>query len=966
MHPTLTPQDFVSKWRKSELKESAADREHFIDLCRLIGHETPAEADSTGATFTFQYGASKLGGGQGFADVFKRGAFGWEYKGKHANLDRAYQQLLQYRESLHNPPLLVVSDFATIVVHPNFVNRLNQPTTLTLDDLLTPEGLATLRAIFSDPRRFESAETPESVTQRMAGEFAQLADRLRAAGHDAPPVAHFLIRLLFCLFAEDAGLLPDRLFGRLVERTRRQPAAFDAQLRQLFAAMSTGGWFGVDKIPHFDGGLFDDDSVLALDEEALALLARIVPADWAAIEPSIFGTLFERGLDPAKRSQLGAHFTSRDDILLVIEPVLMAPLRRRWVEVQAQADVLVQRRDGAKGQKRANLDKQMQNLLVDFSLELAKVQVLDPAAGSGNFLYLALLLLLDLWKEVYNRMLALGLTGMQPLPGIAPSPGQLYGIEINEYAHELAQATIAIGYIQWLRNNGFGHPPEPILQPLQTVKRMDAILGRVDKEAGRQVDKEGGRQVDKEGGEGGKGGKEGAEVWEPAWPAVDVIIGNPPFLGGKRLRSELGDAYVDALFGLYDGRVPRECDLVCYWFEKARAQIEAGKAKRAGLLATQAIRGGANRKVLERIKHTGDIFWAESDRNWILDGATVHVSMVGFDAGDESSRALNGQSVASINSNLGASVDLTRAFRLPENANLSFMGVTPAGSFDIPEALARSWMALPLNPNGRPNSDVLRPYFNGIDVMRRPRNVWIVDFGVGTSLDQAALYQEPFEYVVENVKPKRLQQRSTIGQWWLHERPRPDMRNALSTLSRYIGTSMVSKHFLFSWIPSEVLPANLLIVVAREDDYFLGVLHSRPHELWARGLGTQLREAESGFRYTPTTTFETFPFPWPPGQEPLDDPRVEAIAAAARDLVQLRDAWLNPPDASEAELKKRTLTNLYNARPTWLDNVHKKLDAAVFDAYGWPVNLSDEEVLERLLALNLERATARREGDAND
>ncbi|MBE2235397.1 MAG: class I SAM-dependent DNA methyltransferase [Anaerolinea sp.] len=941
MPPTLTPQAFVAKWRKSELKESAADREHFIDLCRLIGHETPAEADATGVTFTFQYGAAKLGGGQGFADVFKRGFFGWEYKGKHANLDKAYQQLLQYRESLHNPPLLVVSDFERIVVYPNFVNRLNQPTTLTLDDLLTPAGMASLRAIFYDPAHFESGETRESVTQRMAGEFAQLADRLRAAGHEPPQVARFLIRLLFCLFAEDAGLLPDSLFSRLVTRTRRRPEVFSGQLRQLFAAMAGGGWFGVDQVPHFNGGLFDDDRVLALDEAGLEVLAGMVPADWAAIEPSIFGTLFERGLDPAKRSQLGAHFTSREDILLVVEPVLMAPLRRRWVEVQAQADLLAQRRDAVKGQKRANLDKQLQNLLLDFALELARVRVLDPACGSGNFLYLALLSLLDLWKEVYNQMLALGLTGLQPLPGLAPSPGQLYGIEINEYAHELAQATIAIGYIQWLRNNGFGHPPEPILQPLQTVRRMDAILALPASDSPLPP---------------GEGPGVRALPTEPEWPAVDVIIGNPPFLGGKRLRSELGDTYVDALFRLYDGRVPRECDLVCYWFEKARAQIETGKAQRAGLLATQAIRGGANRKVLERIKETGDIFWAESDRNWILDGATVHVSMVGFDTGNESSRILNGQQVTVINPNLAASVDLTKALRLRENANLSFMGVTPAGSFDIPEALARSWMALPLNPNGRPNSDVLRPYFNGIDLTRRPRDVWIIDFGVGTSLEEAALYQEPFEYVIRNVKTKRLQQRSTISQWWLHERPRPEMRNALVPLSRYIGTSMVSKHFLFSWIPSKVLPANLLIVVARDDDYFFGVLHSKPHELWARGLGTQLREAESGFRYTPTTTFETFPFPWPPGQEPVGDARVEAIAAAARELVRLRDAWLNPPDASEAELKKRTLTNLYNARPTWLDHAHRQLDAAVCAAYGWPADLDDEAILERLLALNLERA----------
>ena len=259
--------------------------------------------------------------------------------------------------------------------------------------------------------------------------------------------------------------------------------------------------------------------------------------------------------------------------------------------------MLAQRRATVRGQKRANLDKQLQNLLVDFSLELARVRVLDPACGSGNFLYLALLSLLDLWKEVYNRMLALGLTGMQPLPGLAPSPGQLYGIEINEYAHELAQATIAIGYIQWLRNNGFGHPPEPILQPLQTVRRMDAILtltpgpspsGRGELAAASGSPRPAPRPL-------GEGLGVRAAPTEPEWPAVDVIIGNPPFLGGKRMRSELGDEYVDALFELYDGRVPRECDLVCYWFEKARAQIEAGKAKRAGLLATQAIRGGANR-----------------------------------------------------------------------------------------------------------------------------------------------------------------------------------------------------------------------------------------------------------------------------------------------------------------------------------------------------------------------------------
>jgi type II restriction/modification system DNA methylase subunit YeeA len=929
MPPSLTPQEFVNKWRKSTLKERAAAQEHFIDLCRLVGHQTPAEADPAGNFFTFEAGATKQTGGQGWADVWMKGAFAWEYKGKHKDLNAAYQQLLGYREDLLNPPLLIVSDMEQILIRTNFTNTARREIKITLDDLLASEGMAHLRAVFYEPEAFRAPQTPDQVTREAANEFAKLAEMLRSQGAEGQEAAHFLIRILFCLFSEDINLLPDNLFTQLVRHTLGNPAAFNERLHILFGAMAKGGWFGFNKVAFFDGRLFDDDAVLDLPREGLDVLANVATLNWATIKPAIFGTLFERGLDPNKRSQLGAHYTDEQDIVLIVEPVLMAPLRREWAKVQAEAQALANQRDAAKGAQRTKLNGQLEALLTGFARRLAQVRVLDPACGSGNFLYVALRLLLDLWHEVSMFASQLGLPQMLPLPDYSPSPDQLHGIEINPYARELAQATIWIGYIQWLHEHGFGVPTEPILKPLDNIVLMDAILA-----------------FDEDG-----------QPIEPEWPEAQVIVGNPPFLGGKRIRSELGDAYVDALFRLYNGRVPRECDLVCYWFEKARAQIEAGIVKRSGLLATQAIRGGANRKVLERVKETGDIFWAESDRNWILDGATVHVSMVGFDAGDESSRTLNGQPVAVINANLATSVDLTKALRLSENANLSFMGVTPAGSFDVPEALARSWMVLPPNPNGRPNSAVLRPYFNGMDLTRRPRNVWIVDFGVGTLLEEAALYQEPFEYVVANVKPKRLQQRSTISQWWLHERPRPEMRNALSSLSRYIGTSMVSKHFLFSWIPSEVLPANLLIVVAREDDYFFGVLHSRLHELWARSLGTQLREAESGFRYTPTTTFETYPFPWPPGREPAGDPRVEAIDQAVRELVEKRDAWLNPPDVSEAELKKRTLTNLYNQRPTWLDLAHRKLDAAVLDAYGWPHDLSDEEILERLLALNLERVS---------
>ncbi len=332
--------------------------------------------------------------------------------------------------------------------------------------------------------------------------------------------------------------------------------------------------------------------------------------------------------------------------------------------------------------------------------------------------------------------------------------------------------------------------------------------------------------------------------------------------------------------------------------------------------------------------------------------------MVGFDGGNEQSRTLDGQLVQAINADLTSSVDLTRARRLRENANLAFMGDTKGGAFDVSESVARKMLVSSQNPNGRPNSDVLRRWVNGIDITQRPRSMWIIDFGVEMPESKAALYEEPFEYILERVKPARTKSRTTRPEWWLHERPRPEMREALIKLPRYAATPRVTKHRLFVWLAYSVLADSQVIVFARDDDYFLGVLQSNIHERWARGTGSQLRDAASGFRYTPTTTFETFPFPWPPGQEPRDDPRMQAIAQAARELVEKRDAWLNPPSATEEELKRRTLTNLYNQRPTWLDLAHRKLDKAVLDAYDWPHDLSDEEILERLLALNLERAGA--------
>lgn len=340
----------------------------------------------------------------------------------------------------------------------------------------------------------------------------------------------------------------------------------------------------------------------------------------------------------------------------------------------------------------------------------------------------------------------------------------------------------------------------------------------------------------------------------------------------------------------------------------------------------------------------------------------MRISIVCFDAGATSEKRLDGVVVSFISSDLTSIVDITKARRLDENQGLSFMGVTPAGPFDVDHALAEDWLSLPLNTNGRTNADVVRPYWNGRDVTGHPRNQWIVDFGTDSSMEEAAEYEAPFEYVFRVVRPIREQNAREAYRkyWWRHAEARRGMRKAFLSLNRYIATSMVSRYRFFIWLPVEVIPANLLIVFARNDDYFFGILQSRTHEVWARRMGTWLGKGNDP-RYTPTTSFETFPFPWAPGIEPVDDPRVMAIAAAAKELDEKRRAWLDPPGASEAELKKRTLTNLYNERPTWLRNLHARLDRAVWDAYGWPADevpgeVGEEVILERLLVLNATRS----------
>ena len=561
----MTPHEFIAKWRASTLKESSASQEHFIDLCRLLGEPTPAEADPTGEAYCFERGARKDTGGDGWADVWKRRHFAWEYKGKRADLDAAFGQLRLYALALENPPLLIVSDMLRFRIRTNWTNSISKTYEFDLDDLADAAARDRLKWAFSDPERLRPGETRQSLTEQAAQSFATVAQSLRERGDDPQAVAHFVNRLVFCMFADDVGLLPGHMFTRMLEQARRVPDRFTDLAGALFQGMAKGGLVGFETVDWFNGGLFDDATALPLEKPDLDAVLAASNLDWSEIDPSILGTLFERGLDPDKRAQLGAHYTDRDKIMLLVEPVVIRPWLAEWAAEKAEIAAELERAEAAKSTAtRTKRRNDAERRYRTFLNRLRAFTVLDPACGSGNFLYLALQALKDLEHRVQFEAEALGFQRAFPVIG----PANVKGIEINPYAAELARVSVWIGEIQWMRRNGFAEARDPILKPLDTIECRDAILT-----------------------------PDGAE---PDWPEADVVIGNPPFLGGWRLIAHLGEDYVSRMSPVYAGRVSGAADLVCYWFEKAGQQIALGKARRAGLVATNSIRGGANRKALQR------------------------------------------------------------------------------------------------------------------------------------------------------------------------------------------------------------------------------------------------------------------------------------------------------------------------------------------------------------------------------
>ena len=572
----MTPEEFIAKWRGTTRTERSAAQEHFLDLCALLGVPTPGDVDRHGTEYTFEKSTRKIGDTQGFADVWKRRCFAWEYKGSRRNLVEAYAQLKQYADALDNPPLLIVCDMQEIRVHTNFTNAIAQQHVIPLAELRSVEARELLRNCFLHPERLLPTQTRESVTAQAAANFANIAVALRRH-YDERRVAHFINKLVFCLFAEDIDLLPDRIFADILDEATKRADDFEPMLRELFRAMANrNGRFGKAAIPWFNGGLFDDDDVLPLGIAAIEDLKTAARLDWKAIDPTIFGTLFESGLDDKKRAEMaslfdapdpedhtqarlfatpaanrgvGIHYTDEATIMKIIEPVVVAPLRREWERTKAE---IRRSKSGARGParrpRRTGCWRGRAASTAISGRASGAIAFSTRPAARAIFSRCRCARLKDFDLAVMDDAAAMGL----PRDEFRVGPEAVMGIEINGYAAELARLTVWITELQWQLRKGLEFNRRPILDKLDGIVRADALITQ----SGRDSE----------------------------WPEADVVVGNPPFLGGKRMRKSLGDDYVDRLFAAFAGRVPAEADLVAYWFAKAWERDSRGttEARRAG------------------------------------------------------------------------------------------------------------------------------------------------------------------------------------------------------------------------------------------------------------------------------------------------------------------------------------------------------------------------------------------------
>lgn len=1033
--------DFITRWQTSGGSERANYQLFLTELCDLLAlpRPDPAQPDNRDNAYVFER-SIRFTDGDGnqttnYIDLYRQGSFVCETKqgvddadtaptshqkqghGKrgtttwNTTMKKARGQGQRYIRGLPaaegRPPFLLVVDVGHVIeIYAEFTRSGGQYTPypdarthrITLDDLHRENVRERLRAIWLDPLSLDPTRISAAVTRDLAERLARLARSLETDSHQPDRVSAFLTRCLFTMFAEDVGLLPERSFTALLHSLHKDPEFFRASMEQLWATMNTGDASTQlrEKLLRFNGGLFADQQALDLKADQIGLLVECARAEWTNVEPAIFGTLLERALDPAERHKLGAHYTPREYVERLVLPTVVEPLRDDWVSVEAAAT-----------QQEADNDTDAAiKTIQGFLHRLTQVRVLDPACGSGNFLYVTLEHLKRLEGEVLDALHGLGATQTSfDIEGITVDPHQLLGLESNPRAVAIADIVLWIGYLQWhFRTHGNILPPEPVLKDFHNIRHADALIEwdavePVLGDNGEPVTHWDGRTTKPDPVTGNEVPDDSARLPEQRylavrkaeWPEADFIVGNPPFIGAGPMRATLGDGYTEAVRTTYS-KLPESCDFVMYWWHKAAELARGGHVRRFGFIATNSLRQTFNRRVVA--PHLADkkplsILWAVPDHPWVdaSQGAAVRISMTvgsgGHQPGQlkliEHEQPGSGEArdvaftdrTGQIHANLALGADVGAAKPLLANQQLSNRGVSLHGSgFIVTPDKARE-LGLGEVPNLEQH---IRDYRNGRDLTKSPRGVMVIDL-LGLEPEQVRQhYPAVYQHVREHIWPEREARRGKTkdatkyaDDWWLFGKVRGDLRDSLSGLDRYIATVETAKHRTFQFLDKTILPDNMLVNIAVDQAWQLGVLSARIHVAWALGVGGTLEDRP---RYNKGVCFETFPFPAP------NESQKDRIAQLAEQLDQHRKTQL---DAHP----KLTLTNMYNVLKKEragealtdkertihdqglvgvLRELHDELDMAVADAYGWPADLSDEHILENLLALNIERAAEERGG----
>lgn len=1034
---------FIARWTKAGGSERANYQLFLTELTEVLDlpKPDPASDDTRDNAYvferrvTFRYGDGNESAG--FIDLYRRGAFVCEAKKVRLNqqtkgfddaLLRARSQAEDYARALPasegRPPLLLVVDVGNVIELYSEFSRSGATYTpfpdprshrIKLTDLRNEEIRERLKLAWLDPLALDPSRQSAKVTREIAMQLANIAKTLEGAKYEPQQVAGFLTRCLFTFFAEDVGLLPKRAFADLLESLAAKPAHFVPLVTELWRAMDSGQFSTSIRadVLHFNGKLFKQPDVLPLDRDQIGLLIGAANADWKQVEPAIFGTLLERALNPEVRHALGAHYTPRAYVERLVFPTIIEPLREEWKTAQAAALTLA-----AEG----NL-KEAEKQIRAFHHRLCNLRVLDPACGSGNFLYVTMEHLKRLEGEVLNQLTDLGVSMSLETEGLTVDPHQFLGIELNPRAAAVAEMVLWIGYLQWhFRTRGDAAPPQPVLRDFKNIECRDAVLAYdkveyVLNEHGKPVTRWDGKTTKRHAVTGEDVPDEKAVVpveryvnpRKAKWPAADFVVGNPPFIGNKRMRSALGDGYVDALRAVWTD-VPDTADFVMYWWHNAAEKVRYGTISQFGLITTNSLTMAFNRKLVEHQLHgipPISLIFAIPDHPWVdnADGAAVRIAMTVGKKGAYSGRSLrvlaeetkpDGEvgvtlrgEIGTIHPDLRIGADVSSARALLANVGLSFMGVILVGSGFIVSNDDPLLVEAP---------DALKRYLNGRDLAQKSRDCYVIDF-YGLSEDAArARFPAAFQRALNLVKPERdhVKRESHRREWWLFGEKRPAMRMALTGLARYIGTTETAKHRIFVFIDGEFLPDQKIRVVAHDDAAVLGILSSHIHVAWALATGARLGVGNDPV-YNNTRCFEPFPFPI------ANNVSISRIRAVAEEL----DSHRKRQQVAHPEI---TITGMYNVLEklrsaetlnvkdiviheqglvSILKQIHDELDLAVLDAYGWldlkslmqvtngnaapgssgtpnsrddAKRLLDETLLERLVALNAERAAEEKRG----